>query len=113
MDGGVTYYFSRLVSDEADLLRHICDIICLEIPDIEVFMSYGIPTFKKGRVLFHLKSGPRFCSFITTDKQLIRTFSTELKGYDTTGTTIHFSVSKPIPDELLHRIVRARMKSLL
>jgi uncharacterized protein YdhG (YjbR/CyaY superfamily) len=37
-------------------------------------------------------------------------YSSELEEYDVSGTTIHFSAERPIPDTLIKKLVRIRIK---
>jgi uncharacterized protein YdhG (YjbR/CyaY superfamily) len=37
-------------------------------------------------------------------------FSSELKPWDTSGTTIHFSAKNPLPASLVKKIVKARIE---
>jgi len=39
----------------------------------------------------------------------METFSSELKPYDTSGITVHFSAEKPLPATLVKKIVKARI----
>jgi uncharacterized protein YdhG (YjbR/CyaY superfamily) len=50
------------------------------------------------------------CSFYVVSKPIMETFSSELKPWDTSGTTIHFSAKNPLPASLVKKIVKARIE---
>ena len=39
-----------------------------------------------------------------------KSFTSELKPWDTSGTTIHFSAKNPLPASLVKKIVKARIE---
>jgi uncharacterized protein YdhG (YjbR/CyaY superfamily) len=50
------------------------------------------------------------CSFYVVSKPIIDVFTSELKPWDTSGTTIHFSAKNPLPASLVKKIVKARIE---
>ena len=76
----------------------------------EEIISYGIPTYNYKGALVHFKAGKNHCSFITVDKSVLETVKSELKGYNISGTTIHFSAENPLPENLVRKIVEARIE---
>ena len=49
------------------------------------------------------------CSFFVMSSTLLKEFQEELKDFDTSTGTIRFIPEKPIPNELITRIVMARV----
>jgi hypothetical protein len=74
--------------------------------------------YRKGRNVLHCEmhcpdgnSFPDYyCSFIVVSKMVLEKFKSELEGYETSGTTIHFSAEKPLPAALVKKIVKARIE---
>src|SRR6187200_2525842 len=60
-------------------------------PNAEEIISYQIPTYKYLGPVVHFAAFKDHCSFIIINKNIIKSFEKELKGYKTTGTTIHFT----------------------
>jgi uncharacterized protein YdhG (YjbR/CyaY superfamily) len=50
------------------------------------------------------------CSLFPTGSGAIARFAKELKGFSTSKGTIRFSPEEPLPDGLIRKIVRARVK---
>jgi uncharacterized protein YdhG (YjbR/CyaY superfamily) len=71
-------------------------------------ISYGIPTFKYGGALVWFAAFSKHCSLFPT-ASVINAFKEELKGYRISKGTIQFPVDKPLPDELVKKMVRMRL----
>ena len=79
-------------------------------PKADEVISYGIPTYKYYGPLVHFAAHESYCSLIVVNKTVLKTLSSELEPFDVSGTTIHFTVERPIPAVLVKKIVKARMK---
>jgi uncharacterized protein YdhG (YjbR/CyaY superfamily) len=76
----------------------------------EEVISYQIPTFKYHGPLVFFAAFRNNCSFYVVSKPIMEAFSSELKPWDISGTTIHFSAKKPLPASLVKKIVKARIE---
>jgi uncharacterized protein YdhG (YjbR/CyaY superfamily) len=75
----------------------------------EVF-SYGMPGFRyKGPLLWY-GAMKHHCGFYPGSPPMIQSLATELKDYKTTKGAIQFPYGKPVPAELVKKIVRLRVK---
>jgi uncharacterized protein YdhG (YjbR/CyaY superfamily) len=72
-------------------------------------ISYDIPMFKYNGMLVGYAAFKDHCSLFPTGSGVER-FAKELKGYSTNKGTIRFAADSPLPDALLKKIVRARVK---
>ena len=79
-------------------------------PKSEEVISYQIPTFKYHGPLVFFAAFRNHCSFYVVSKSIMETFSSELRPWDTSGTTIHFSAKNPLPALLVKKIVKARIE---
>lgn len=79
-------------------------------PKAEEAISYQIPSFKYHGPLVFFAAFKNHCSFYVVSKSIMKTFGSELKPYDTSGTTIHFSAENPLPATLVKKIVKARIE---
>jgi uncharacterized protein YdhG (YjbR/CyaY superfamily) len=78
-------------------------------PKAEELISYRIPTYKYQGPLVHFVARESYCSFIAVSKTVLEKFKAELANFDTSGTTIHFTVENPLPAALVKKIVKARV----
>jgi uncharacterized protein YdhG (YjbR/CyaY superfamily) len=53
---------------------------------------------------------PNHLSFIAVSLDVIDAVRGQLRGFDVSGRTIHFSAAKPLPAALVKRIVKARAR---
>jgi uncharacterized protein YdhG (YjbR/CyaY superfamily) len=78
-------------------------------PKAEELISYRIPTYKYHGPLVHFVARESYCSLIAVSKTVLEKFKDELEEFDTSGTTIHFTVEHPLPATLVKKIVKARV----
>jgi uncharacterized protein YdhG (YjbR/CyaY superfamily) len=103
-------YLAVLPKEVRVALEKLRKTIKVAAPQAEEAISYQIPTFKYHGPLVFFAAFTNHCSFFVVSKSVIKTFSNELKPYDTSGSTIHFSVENPLPATLVKKIVKARIK---
>jgi uncharacterized protein YdhG (YjbR/CyaY superfamily) len=77
-------------------------------PEATETISYGIPAFKRKRVLVWFAAFANHCSLFPT-AAVIETFKNELEGFSTSKGTIHFPLDKPVPAALIKKLVKARV----
>ncbi|MHB0875574.1 MAG: iron chaperone [Anaerolineae bacterium] len=93
-------------------LERIRSIVRETAPGCTERVSYGIPIFRLQKDLVGMSAHENHCSFHTMSPPLVQAMAEELKGVKVSGATIHFTLDKPLPEELIVRIVRERMKAL-
>ena len=105
----IDQYLAPLSSDKRATLEKLRRAIKSAAPKAEECMSYGIPGFRlNGKLLVSYGAGAKHCAFYPGS--IVQQFTSELKGYDTTGKgTIRFSGDKPLPGALVRKIVKARI----
>jgi uncharacterized protein YdhG (YjbR/CyaY superfamily) len=102
-------YMSYLPEDNLLALEHIREMVRTLVPQAEEVISYQIPTFKYHGTLVGFAAFKNHCSFFTCDGSTVEKFKDELKGFDYVKSGIHFTPDKPIPDDLLERIIMLRV----
>jgi uncharacterized protein YdhG (YjbR/CyaY superfamily) len=78
-------------------------------PEAEERISYGIPLYRQHGDLVGFGAFKRHLSLFVTSSDVGERFAKELEPYDVSHTTIHFTVDSPLPDDLVEKIVRARI----
>ena len=74
-------------------------------------ISYGIPAFKRGKVLVWYAAFANHCSLFPT-ASVIEALKGELKGWTTSRGTVQFPHDKPLPITLIKKIVKARVSQV-
>lgn len=90
-------------------LKELRMIIRKTVPLAEERISYCMPYYHyKGRLAYFAVFKKHMSLFIPTP--VIEEHQRNLKNYETTKATVHFSFDKPLPVALIKKLVAARMK---
>ncbi|MGA8618113.1 MAG: DUF1801 domain-containing protein [Candidatus Sulfotelmatobacter sp.] len=108
----VDEYLRRVPEPAHSALQQVRTIVRAAAPPqaIEI-ISYGIPTFKYNGMLMSFAAFSDHCSLFPGAGPIVK-FSNELKLFPTAKGTIRFSPEKPLPAQLLKRIVKSRIAEL-
>jgi len=102
-------YLSGLPDDVFLALENIRQIIQFLVPDAEETISYRVPSYKYKGMLVGFGATNNHCSFFVMSSTLLNDFQDEIKDFDTSTGTIRFTPDKPIPNDLITRIVMTRL----
>ena len=107
----VDEYLARIPEPARSTLKHVRAVIGSVVPkETTEVISYGIPMFKYNGMLVGYAAFKHHCSLFPTGSGVLDRFEKQLIGYRTSKGTIQFAPDKPLPDALLKRIVKARVK---
>ena len=104
-------YIRMFPADVQDKLQEIRKIIKETVPEATETISYQMPAFKLRKILIYFAARKNHIGFYPTSEP-IEFFKKELTNYKTTKGTIQFPLNKPIPADLIKRIVMHRAKTL-
>jgi uncharacterized protein YdhG (YjbR/CyaY superfamily) len=103
-------YIAQFPKNVRDVLEELRRIIRESAPEAEETISYGIPTFDlNGKHLVHFAAYKNHVGFYPTFSG-IKAFKKELSPFNTSKGTVQFPLDKPIPFDLVKKIVRFRVK---
>jgi uncharacterized protein YdhG (YjbR/CyaY superfamily) len=104
----ISEYLAELPAAQRAALQRLRAIIRATVPEAEECISYQIPSFKlNGKGLIWFGAAARHCAIygVANDPAL--------KDYDTSGKgTLRFTVEKPLPEALVRKLVKSRMKKI-
>ncbi|WP_276373464.1 DUF1801 domain-containing protein [Chryseolinea sp. H1M3-3] len=103
-------YYDALPAQVRATLEKMRSTIKAAAPKSEEAVSYGIPVFKNNGPLVGLGAAKNHCAFYVMSPQVMDLFKDDLKDYDTSKGTIRFAQDKPLPANLVKKIVKARMQ---
>jgi uncharacterized protein YdhG (YjbR/CyaY superfamily) len=107
----VEEYLASVPEPARSTLKHIRSVIRAVVPaGATEVISYGMPMFKYNGMLVAYAAFKKHCSLFPTGSGVLDQFEEELKGYRTSKGTIQFPADKPLPDALVRKIVRARVR---
>jgi len=90
------------------LLNEIRDAIKTAAPEATEKISYQIPTFYLNGNLVHFAAFKNHIGFYPTSSG-IAAFKDELKDYKSSKGSVQFPLDKPMPTDLIKRIVKFRV----
>ncbi len=91
-------------------LEQLRDVIAAAAPEAVEAISYGVPAFKyRGRPLVSFGAGKSHCAFYVQSPAVMDAHREVLASFDTSKGTVRFAADAPLPDDLVARLVRARI----
>ena len=108
-------YIATLTPPQQAILGHIRDLVQQAVPEAEQGTSYAMPAFiYKGKGLLSVMVTKKFLSLYPFSGKVVEGLRDQLNGFETSAGSggIHFSVEKPLPDELIKAILAARVAEI-
>jgi uncharacterized protein YdhG (YjbR/CyaY superfamily) len=107
----VDEYLANTPEPAQSTLKHIRKVIQSVVPaEAKEVISYAIPMFQYKGMLVGFAAFAKHCSLFPTGSGVIEKYAKELKSYKTSRGTIQFPPDKPLPDALIKKIVKTRIK---
>jgi len=105
----VEAYFAAVPEPARSALNQIREAVRSVVPpEAAEIISYKIPAFKHRKVLVWYAAFSNHCSLFPT-AAVIEQFKDELKDFSTSKGTVHFPLDKPMPVELIRKMVTERL----
>ncbi len=105
-------YIESFDKDIQAILQKIRSVIKKSAPDSSEAISYGIPTFRLNGNLVHFAAFKNHIGFYPTPSG-IEKFKNELMEFENAKGSVRFPLTKPIPYDLIRRIVEFRVQETL
>ena len=106
---GIDGYLASVPKPQRALLERLCRTIRAAAPKAIEKIAYGMPAFYDPGPLVAFAAFKDHCSFFPMSLATMGKFKQELKGYEGTKGSIHFTVDGPLPAALVRKIVKARI----
>ncbi len=108
MPNQIKDYIAQFPRDVQEKLNSIRKMIFQIVPEAEETISYQMPTYKLNGNLFHYAAYKNHIGFYPTPSA-VEKFEKELTEYKHAKGSIQFPLDKPLPMELIERIMRFRV----
>lgn len=105
----VDNYIQDFPGDVREILTRLRKLIRKAAPQAEEMIKYGIPTFRLNGNLVHYAAYKKHIGFYPTPSG-INAFEKDLEPYELSKGTVRFPLDKPLPYELIEKIVKFRVK---
>ena len=92
------------------MLQGVRRRIAALVPAATETISYGMPAFKlDGRFLVSYAGWKKHCSLYPLTDSFLAAHEDELRAFDQTKGSLHFTPDAPLPEALLDALVTARL----
>lgn len=108
----ITEYIAAFPLETQKLLTEIREIIAKAAPDATEKISYAMPTFYLKGNLVHFAGYKNHIGFYPAASG-ITAFQKELSVYKNSKGAVQFPLDKPLPQDLISRIVKFRVEENL
>jgi uncharacterized protein YdhG (YjbR/CyaY superfamily) len=105
----VEEYFSAFPASTQRILEEVRKTIKRAAPEAKEVISYNMPAFKLNGVLVYYTAHKDHIGFYPTASPIVA-FKDQLSAYKFSKGAIQFPVDKPMPVDLITRIVQFRVK---
>jgi uncharacterized protein YdhG (YjbR/CyaY superfamily) len=106
-------YLGGLPAAERTALERVRAVVRRVAPDAEEGASYGMPAFiYAGRPLLGFRAAKQHLSIFPFSPAAIEAVRDRLDGFDLSKGTIRFRPDRPLPDDVLADLIRARKNEI-
>ena len=103
-------YLDALEEPKRSTLAQLRDTIAAIVPDAEQCISYGMPAFKlRGKTIAGFAAFKNHLSYLPHSGSVIPRLAAETEGYSGTKSSLHFPIDRPLPKELVEKLVAERI----
>ncbi len=106
--GSIDEYIAALPPETQRVLQELRALIKAAAPDATETISYAIPTFDLNGHLVHFAGYEKHIGFYPTARG-VAAFKEELKPYKSGKGSVQFPLGRPLPTDLIRRIVELRV----
>lgn len=105
----VDEYLAGLPEGQRAALEGLRETIRAAAPMATEVISYSVPAFRHQGMLVSFFAARNHCTFHLMGTDAVQAHAADLEGYDLTKGGIHFTPDKPLPAELVTKLVKARI----
>jgi uncharacterized protein YdhG (YjbR/CyaY superfamily) len=106
-------YLAQLEESKRTTLQQLREAILRTVPDAEECISYGLPAFRvDGKVVAGFAAFKNHLSYLPHSGSVLDQLGDQLAGYTMTKGSLHFPVDQPLPDQLVKKLVTARLRQI-
>jgi uncharacterized protein YdhG (YjbR/CyaY superfamily) len=101
----VDEYIAAQAPEVQPRLREMREIIRGALPEATEVISYGMPTYVVAGRRVHFGAAKRHCALYGVP---LDAYPDDLRGYETSRGTVRFPLDRPVPKDLVRKLVTAK-----
>lgn len=106
-------YLGTVPEDRRAVLEDLRTRIRSIVPAAQECISYRVPAFRlNGEVIAGFCATAKGCSYLPFSGSTLKSLARDLRRYDQTKGSLHFSADEPLPTELVRKLIRARISEV-
>jgi uncharacterized protein YdhG (YjbR/CyaY superfamily) len=106
-------YLAGLSAEQRAALERVRAVVREVAREAEEGKSYGMPAFiRSGRPLLGFRAAKKHLSVFPFSPEAIEAVADRLEGFDLSKGTIRFTPERPVPEDVLTDLIRARMREI-
>lgn len=106
----VEAFLAAVPPDKRAALEDLRTVIRRAAPGATELINYGVPMFRlNGKNLVSYAAAKDHCSFYVQSPAVMEAHADNLADFKTSKGTVNFTPDKPIPPELVTKLVKARI----
>lgn len=104
-------YLLALDEPKRGTLTHLRETILDILPGADQGISYGAPAFKvRGKTIAGFAAFKNHLSYLPHSGSVFPELRAELTGYSTSSGALRFDVDKPLPRDLVQKLIDVRLR---
>jgi uncharacterized protein YdhG (YjbR/CyaY superfamily) len=108
----IDQYIATFPEQTRKLLEQLRETIKLAAPEASEVISWGMPAYKQNGILVYFAAYKNHIGFYPTASG-VENFKQDFSAFHVSKGTIQFPLDKPLPLELIARVVRFRVEERL
>ena len=109
----VDRYLAALDEPKRRTLEALRTSILEVVPESEQCIAYGMPAFKvAGKTVAGFAAFKHHLSYLPHSGSVLSTLGSEVSGYETSKGALRFAIDKPLPRQLVKKLIAARLREL-
>jgi uncharacterized protein YdhG (YjbR/CyaY superfamily) len=106
----VDEFLAKVPEPQRAALEDLRKVIRTAAPGATELINYGVPMLKlNGKNLVSFAAAKDHCSFYVQSPAVMNAHAAELTGFKTSKGTVQFTPDRPIPGDLVTKLVNARI----
>ena len=106
-------YLATVEEPKRSTLEALRRSILAVVPDAEQCLSYRMPAFRvDGKVVAGFAAFRHHLAYLPHSGDVLGDLGDDLAAYERTAGSLHFAVDEPLPDDLVRRLVEAKLARL-
>ncbi len=109
----IDQYLARVTENQRAVLQQLRQTIKQIVPDAEECISYAMPAFRlHGKVVAGFAATAKGCSYFPFSGSTLGTLADDLRGYEQTKSSLHFTPDRPLPTAVVRKLLQARIAEI-